>query len=447
MSSFTILGDSNAIATKGLIHSMNDIADMLKDLQIDVNVTTTNNKKIESIKEFDNIATSAKKLFVESLCKHSLNDESGIKTIFKYLSYKNKNSSDFKLIILDVDEDYYIECYIKNIKKYTKFILALPPYVVPDSLRGELRECREQVKQMWKNKRRDYLENRFHSRYSPSEEDWEDFGKVFLNSDLCIKILVHTKFDKRHKNMAEYSGYDLFTEEHETNESLPNNLAWDLLYDENSNNGTIYTGIISSIRQEMKEVYSVDAAIPKLFSNLSKDKIQEAMSILTTSGISHIDSKSLIETPIQVDSISSEIENDIKDIFSLSQNVNKTITRHIDTLDDIMINNTDYNSYTDTNKKLVSNLKETCEIIGEVLQQISNTLLNIETETSPRAKRRALIGSINQMKIALDDITNILGGKKVSSEDSMASCQSDSNKTEGSRTRLADNPFMGEVER
>lgn len=68
MSSFTILGDSNAIVTKGLLDSMNDIADMLKDLQINVNVTTTNNKKIESIKDFDNIATSAKKLFVESLC-------------------------------------------------------------------------------------------------------------------------------------------------------------------------------------------------------------------------------------------------------------------------------------------------------------------------------------------------------------------------------------------
>ena len=195
----------------------------------------------------------------------------------------------------------------------------------------------------------------------------------------------------------------------------------------------------------MKEVYSVDAAIPKLFSNLSKENIQEAMSILTTSNGNHIDSKSLTQTPIQIDSISSEMENEINTIFKHSQNVNKTITTHIDILDDIMINNTDYNSYTDTNKKLVSNLKETCEIIGEVLQQISNTLLNIETETSPRAKRRALIGSINQMKIALDDITNILGGKKVSSEDSVASCQSDSNKTEGSRTRLADNPFMGTI--
>ena len=128
------------------------------------------------------------------------------------------------------------------------------------------------------------------------------------------------------------------------------------------------------------------------------------------------------------------MENEINTIFKHSQNVNKTITRHIDTLDDIMINNTDYNSYTDTNKKLVSNLKETCEIIGEVLQQISNTLLNIETETSPRAKRRALIGSINQMKIALDDITNILGGKKYLVKIAWTSCQSDSNKTEGSRT-------------
>lgn len=440
MSSFTILGDNNAIATKGLIDSMNDIADMLKDLQIDVNVTTTNNKKIESIKDFDNIATSAKKLFVESLCKHSFNDEEGIKTIFKYLAYEDTMTT--------LKGNKIIDYYIQNIEEYTKFNLALPPYVVPDSLRSELRECREQVKQMWKNKRRDYLADRsYSSYYSPSEEDWEDFGKVFLNSDLCIKILVHTKFDERHKNMAKYSGYDLFTEEHETNESLPNNLAWDLLYDENSNNGTIYTGIISSIRQEMKEVYSVDAAIPKLFSNLSKENIQEAMSILTTSNGNHIDSKSLTQTLIQIDSISSEMENEINTIFKHSQNVNKTITTHIDILDDIMINNTDYNSYTDTNKKLVSNLKETCEIIGEVLQQISNTLLNIETETSPRAKRRALIGSINQMKIALDDITNILGGKKVSSEDSVASCQSDSNKTEGSRTRLADNPFMGEVER
>lgn len=445
MSSFTILGDSNAIVTKGLLDSMNDIADILKDLGVNINVATTNNKKIESIKDFDNIATSAKKLFVESLCKHSLNDEEGIKTIFKYLSYKNKNSSDFELIILDVDEDYYIEYYIENLEGYTKFILALPPYVVPDSLRGELRECREKVKQMWITKRRDYPgSNMFRS--SPSEEDWEDFGKVFLNSDLCIKILVHTKFDERHENMARYSDYDPFKGEYKTDKSLPNDLAWDLLYNENSNNGTIYTGIISTIRREMKEVYSVDAAISKLFPNLSKDKIQEAMSILTTSGISHIDSKSLIETPIQVDSISSEIENDIKNIFLLSQNVNKTITRHIDTLDDIMINNINYNSYTNENKTLVSNLKETCEIIGEVLQQISKALLNIETETSPRAKRRALIGSINQMKIALDDITNILGGKKVSSEDSMASCQSDSNKTEGSRTRLADNPFMGEIE-
>ena len=42
----------------------------------------------------------------------------------------------------------------------------------------------------------------------------------------------------------------------------------------------------------MKEVYSVDAAIPKLFSNLSKENIQEAMSILTTSNGNYIDAKS-----------------------------------------------------------------------------------------------------------------------------------------------------------
>lgn len=119
---FTILGDSNAIVTKGLLDSMNDIADMLKDLQINVNVTTTNNKKIESIKEFDNIATSAKKLFVEYLFKHSFNNKKHIKRTFKYPSYK--------------------------IEEYTKFILALPPYVIPDSLRSELRECREKVRQM-----------------------------------------------------------------------------------------------------------------------------------------------------------------------------------------------------------------------------------------------------------------------------------------------------------
>lgn len=367
-----------------------------------------------------------------------MNDEEGIKTIFKYLAYEDT--------MITFDGIKIIDYYIENIEEYTKFNLALHPYVIPDSLRGELRECREEVKQMWKNKRRDYLADRIYSSYSPSKEDFEDFGKVFLNSDLCIKILVHTKFDKRHEKMALYGDYDILKEEYEINKSLPNDLAWDLLYDENSNNGSIYTNVISRIRQEMKEVYSVDAAIPKLFSNLSKENIQEAMSILTTSNGNHIDSKSLTQTPIQIDSISSEMENEINTIFKHSQNVNKTITTHIDILDDIMINNTDYNSYTDTNKKLVSNLKETCEIIGEVLQQISNTLLNIETETSPRAKRRALIGSINQMKIALDDITNILGGKKVSSEDSVTSCQSDSNKTEGSRTRLADNPFMGTIE-
>ena len=198
----TILGDSNAIVTKGLLDSMNDIADMLKDLQIDVNVTTTNNKKIESIKDFDNIATSAKRLFVEYLCRNSFSNMKNADKVFKR----------------------YLGDVVGN---YVKFILALPPYVVPDSLLSELMECRKKIKQMWKNK---------NISSSPREEDWGDFGKVFLNSDLCIKILVHTKFDKRHENIVRYGDYECVTSSDiwgsstvMNSKSLSNSLAWDII--------------------------------------------------------------------------------------------------------------------------------------------------------------------------------------------------------------------------
>lgn len=149
-----------------------------------------------------------------------------------------------------------------------------------------------------------------------------------------------------------------------------------------------------------------------------------------------LDKKGLAEHVFQIDS---EYEDDIlqglKATFKQSQNVSRELNTLFEKFEDILMKSNDYANYDEKAKDVVDKLQFMYRTLSDALLAL-NPMLDSDGDLSPRAQRRIYMKGINDMQEAIAKTAQRLPQIQ----------NNTGNKDTIPQKRLAENPFMGEIE-